>query len=90
MWLADTAELGVRSEEDEGWLDKTWDRLIFHEAGVKVHAVVLGKDIYADYSMEKFKSMASAKYKKDGVQLGVFLNLKNAYEWMKKVSSGQD
>ncbi|MCG8390388.1 MAG: hypothetical protein MJA30_32870, partial [Cytophagales bacterium] len=45
-WLADTELLGELSEEDEKWLTSEWDHLLFDEAGVKVHAVILGPDFF--------------------------------------------
>jgi hypothetical protein len=83
-WLADTKLLGQRSYEEEQWLENTWERLLFEEAGVKVHAVILGDDIFADYSMEKFKSMAAKKYEQIGVKLGVFLTEENAIKWLQE------
>lgn len=83
-WLADTKLLGQRSFEEEQWLERTWERLLFEEAGVKCHAVILGDDIFADYSMEKFKSLAAKRYKEVGVKLGVFLQEEEAIEWLKQ------
>ena len=57
MWLADTQSLGELTYEDEKWLEEVWERELFVNAGVKVHAVILSDDIYADYSMEKFKKV---------------------------------
>jgi len=84
MWLADTKNLGERSEEDEKWLQEVWEKLLFEEAGVKVHAVVLADDIYADYSMEQFKIAAHKRYDELGVRLGVFMNQQSAYNWLKQ------
>ena len=82
-WLADTKLLGQRSYEEEQWLEQTWDTMLFEEAGVKVHAVILGDDIFADYSMEKFKARAASKYKEAGVRLGVFLTEEDAMKWLR-------
>lgn len=83
-WLADTQQLGELSEEDEEWLVTEWDRLLFHDAGVKVHAVILGEDFYADYPMEKFKQSSEKKFNESGAKLEVFLNEKDAMEWLMK------
>ena len=85
-WLADTVNLGELTTEDDEWLASEWDRLLFKEAGVKVHAVILADDIYADYSMEKFKATADKKYNEEGVSLGVFFVPENAYNWLKEKS----
>lgn len=83
-WLADTQHLGELSEEDEEWLVTEWDRLLFNEAGLKVHAVILGEDFYADYPMEKFKQSSAKKFNELGAKLEVFLNEENAMKWLKE------
>ncbi|MDX1629180.1 MAG: hypothetical protein R3345_10810 [Fulvivirga sp.] len=83
MWLAHTALLGELDEEVEQWLNSTWDALLFKKAGVKVHAVILGSDIFADYPMEKFKHKAEKKFSELGVKLDVFPNEERAYAWLK-------
>ena len=83
-WLADTKLLGERSFEEEKCLEEVWEKMLFEEAGVKVHAVLLGDDIYADYSMEKFKSLAAKRYEEEGVKLGVFIKEENAMKWLKE------
>lgn len=85
MWLADTQSLGELTYEDEKWLEEVWERELFVNAGVKVHAVILSDDIYADYSMEKFKMMTDKKYAETGIRLGVFMDEESAYEWMKSI-----
>jgi hypothetical protein len=82
-WLADTSLLGELDEETEVWLAKEWQDLLFAQGGVSIHAVILGKSIFADYPMEKFKHEAEEKFKNDDVHLGVFSNLEEAYEWIK-------
>jgi len=56
--------------------------MLFEDAGVRIHAVILGQSIYADYPMEKFKQDAEAKFEKFNVHLGVFSNQRDAYEWI--------
>lgn len=85
-WLVDAVKLGELTSEDDKWLENEWETLLFVEAGVKVHAVILADDIYADYSMEKFKTMADRKHEEQGVQLGVFLIPENAYKWLKETN----
>ena len=82
-WLADTTELGELDEDVEHWLTEVWEDLLFNKNEVKVHAVVLGANIFADYPMEKFKMDAQEKYQKLNVHLGVFSNIEDAYSWMK-------
>ena len=81
-WLADTELLGELTKEDEDWLENTWDKMLFDDAEVKVHAVILGKDIYADYSMESFLRNADKAYRDKGVKLGLFMNKQEALEWL--------
>ncbi|MDA0196364.1 MAG: hypothetical protein O2887_14910 [Bacteroidetes bacterium] len=83
-WLVDTELLGERTPEDEKWLEEVWEQLLFVEAGVKIHAVILSDDIYADYSMEKFKSLADSKFRETGVKLGIFMNEKDANQWLEE------
>lgn len=83
MWLADTKFLGERSPDDEDWLEKVWEKLLFEDAGVKVHAVILADNIFSDYSMEQFKIMARNRYEEVGVHLGVFMDEESAYRWLR-------
>jgi len=82
-WLADTEQLGELSESVEDWLVNVWEDLLFKQSGVKVHAVILGASIFADYPMEKFKMDAEAKFKAYNVHLGVFSHEFEAHEWIK-------
>lgn len=83
-WLADTELLGELDEDVEAWLVNTWEGLLFQKAGVKVHAVILGASIFADYPMEKFKRDAEEKFKSQGISLGVFTSETEAYDWIKQ------
>ena len=83
-WLADTTLLGELDEETEHWLVDVWEDLLFAQREVKIHAVILGNSIYADYPMENFKLDAEQKFKEFDVHLGVFSNHREAYEWIKE------
>lgn len=83
-WLADTTLLGELDEETERWLVEVWEDLLFAHREVKIHAVILGNSIYADYPMENFKLDAEQKFKDFDVHLGVFSNQREAYEWIKE------
>lgn len=83
-WLVDAAQLGELDEETEQWLVDTWEGMLFNEAGVKIHAVVLGESIFADYPMEKFKADAEEKFKVKNIRLGVFSNGKEANDWIRE------
>jgi hypothetical protein len=82
-WLADTQLLGEVDEETEEWFVKVWDDLLFNQAQVKFHAVILGEDLFAEYPMEKFKMDAEQKFKQLHVQLGVFSDEQEAYDWIR-------
>ena len=81
-WLANTELLGELDLEVEEWLVQEWEDLLFDRAGVKIHAVVLGASIFADYPMERFKQDAEERHRADNIHLGVFSNDKEAYEWI--------
>ena len=82
--LADTTRLGELDEKMEAWLVEEWEDLLFVKAGVKIHAVILGESIYADYPMENFKQDAEQKFQDYNVHLGVFSNQEEAYSWIKE------
>ncbi len=83
-WLADTTKLGELDEDTEAWLVEEWEDLLFGKAGVKIHAVILGESIFADYPMENFKSDAEQKFQDYNVHLGVFSSQEEAYLWIKE------
>lgn len=83
-WLADTTLLGELDEETERWLVEVWEDLLFAQREVKIHAVILGNSIYADYPMENFKQDAEQKFEEFDVHLGVFSNQQEAYEWIRE------
>ena len=84
MWLADTSLMGEITQDTEDWLANEWDRLLFDEAGVKVHAVVLSSDLFSDYPMELFQRKSEQRHADQGVHLGVFASIDSAYEWLKQ------
>lgn len=83
-WLADTVKLGELDEEVEEWLVNTWEDLVFKKATVKIHAVILGQSIFADYPMEKFKNDSEVKFKEMNVRLGVFSSQAEAFQWIRQ------
>ena len=82
-WLGDTRLLGVVSIEDQGWLDKVWNELLFVKAGVRSHAVIIGTDIFAKYAMEKWRKSMQAKYAGQNLLLDTFPTKEDAYKWFK-------
>ena len=83
-WLADTTQLGELDEKTETWLVEEWEDLLFGKTGVKIHAVILGESIFADYPMEYFMRDAEQKFQDYNVHLGVFSSEKEAYSWIKE------
>ena len=83
-WLADTTQLGELDERMETWLVEEWEDLLFVKSDVKIHAVILGESIYADYPMENFKQDAEEKFETYNVHLGVFSDQEEAYSWIKE------
>ena len=81
-WLADTTLLGELDEDTQQWLVDVWENLIFAQGEVKIHAVILGKSIFADYPMEAFKEDAAEKFEAFDVHLDVFSNQADAYRWI--------
>ncbi|MCU0398460.1 MAG: hypothetical protein MUC73_10185 [Cyclobacteriaceae bacterium] len=82
-WLADTRELGEVDEETEEWFTEVWEDLLFRIAGVKFHVVILSEDLFAEYPMERFKLEAEERFKELEVQLGVFSDEEEAYDWIR-------
>lgn len=83
-WLADTTLLGELDEETEHWLVDVWEDLLFAQREVKIHAVILGNSIYADYPMENFMQDAEQKFHDFDVHLGVFSTQQEAYDWIRE------
>lgn len=83
-WLADTTLLGELDEETNQWLVEVWEELLFVKGGVKIHAVILGSSIFADYPMENFKLDAEEKFDVLNVHLSVFSNQQEAYHWIRQ------
>src|SRR5690606_36784326 len=83
-WLADTAELGELDEKTENWLVEGWEDVLFVKEGVKIHAVILGESISADYPMETFKQDPEQKFQAYNVHPGVFSTNEDAYAWIKE------
>lgn len=86
-WLGDTRLLGVISIENQGWLERVWNDMLFVKAGVKTHAVIIGTDVFAKYAMEKFKTSMQAKYADKNLHLETFPDKESAYKWFKFVES---
>jgi hypothetical protein len=86
-WLADTRSLGVVTIDDQGWLQKTWNDMLFNKAGVKSHAVIIGNDVFAKYAMEKFKTAMQELYADKQLYLETFPDKDSAYKWFKAIEA---
>lgn len=80
-WLGDTTHLGVLSLETQTWLKERWTDYMFN-AGVRQHALIVPKDVFAKFAMNKFKDNADAKH--HDLQTGHFTDEKSALAWLKK------
>jgi len=87
-WLGDTREMGVVSMDDQSWLDKVWNEMLFVKAGVRTHAVIISTDTFAKYAMEKFNKNMQAKYAAQNLQMGSFTDKATAYAWFKEAEKG--
>jgi hypothetical protein len=83
-WLGDTRLMGVVSMEDQTWLDKVWNEMLFVKAGVKTHAIIIGTDIFAKYAMEKFNKSMQTKYASQNLLMGTFPDKETSYTWFKE------
>ena len=83
-WLGDTRLMGVVSLDDQAWLDKVWNEMLFVKAGVRTHAVIIGTDAFAKYAMEKFNKNMQSKYAAQNLQMGSFTDKATAYTWFKE------
>lgn len=88
-WLADTRNLSVLPLADQQWLDDTWNELLFVQAGVKTHAVIIGDDAFAKYAMEKFKNTMTKRYASQQIKLETFVDEREAYDWFKKLNQSR-
>lgn len=83
-WLGDTRKFGVVSVDDQGWLEKTWNEMLFVKADVKTHAVIIGNDVFVKYAMDKFKNNMMEKYKDRNLHMETFPEKDGAYKWFKE------
>lgn len=83
-WLGDTSKLSVMSLTDQKWLDETWNELLFVDAGVKTHAVIVSADAFAKYAMEKFNKTMNQKHADNDVISKTFKDEETAYEWFRE------
>ncbi len=76
-WLANMAEMGVITPEDQKWTNEDWfPRLL--EAGIRTAAVVMSKDIFNQLSVKKIgEDMTDNSY-----TMHFFDNLEEAKKWL--------
>jgi hypothetical protein len=80
-WCGDTTNLGVLSLETQNWLNEKWSGIMV-EAGVKYHALIVPKDVFAKHAMKKFKD--SIDHTKDELIIAHFMDEPSAFEWLKE------
>ena len=82
-----TRNLSVLPLDDQKWMDETWNELLFVDAGVKTHAVIIGNDAFAKYAMDKFKNTMNQKYESQNIALETFKDEAAAYSWFKNFNN---
>ncbi len=80
-WLGDTTHLGVLSLDTQAWLKEKWTPILL-EAGVRHHALIVPKDVFAKFAMNKFKDNIDAHH--TDMLAGHFPDEKMANEWLRK------
>lgn len=77
-WLADMADMGAISPEDQKWTNEDWfPRLL--GAGIRTAAVVTSKDVFNQLAVKKIgQDMTDNSY-----TMYFFDNLEEAKEWLK-------
>ncbi|MES2732568.1 MAG: hypothetical protein V4714_12495 [Bacteroidota bacterium] len=80
-WAGDTTNLGALSLETQGWLKENWTPILI-EAGVKYHALIVPKDVFAKFAMNKFKDNLTHHHKKE-IILQQFPDEDTANEWLR-------
>jgi hypothetical protein len=80
-WLGDTTNLGVLSLETQAWLSDFWIPYML-EAGIRHHALVVAKDVFAKYAMNRFQDNVAAVSQE--VEMHHFAEERLALEWLRK------
>jgi hypothetical protein len=81
-WCGDTTHLGVLSLETQAWLTDKWSDMMV-EAGVKYHALVVPKDVFAKFAMNKFKNNLNDHHSSE-IIINQFADEPSAFQWLKK------
>jgi hypothetical protein len=82
-WLGNTTDLGILSLDTQSWLRDKWTPILI-QAEVRHHALVVPKDVFAKFAMNKFKDNADAHHQ-DSIITGHFPDEKLAHEWLRKL-----
>jgi len=85
-WSGDTTNLGVLSLDTQSWLTEKWTPMMV-QAGVKYHALVVPKDVFAKFAMNKFKNKVDGQHGEE-IVINQFADEQSAYQWLKKCASG--
>lgn len=84
-WCGDTTHLGVLSLDTQSWLTEKWSTIMV-EAEVKYHALVVPKDVFAKFAMNKFKNNLDGNHKEE-IIICQFADEKSANQWLQKCIS---
>jgi len=86
-WLADTRDLGVIGMDDQGWLEQVWNDMLFTKAEVRSYGVIIGNDIFARYTMEKFIITMQQLYADKDLNIAAFPDKESAYKWFREIDT---
>ena len=84
-WCGDTTNLGVISMDTQSWLTQQWPDIMV-EAGLKYHALVVPKDVFAKFAMNKFKNNLDDHHSEQ-IIINQFADESSAFEWLQKCVS---
>ncbi|QHT71084.1 hypothetical protein GXP67_32740 [Rhodocytophaga rosea] len=80
-WCGDTTNLGVISLDTQAWLTKEWPGIMVG-AGIKYHALVVPKDVFAKFAMNKFKNNLDDHHGEQ-IVISQFADESSAFQWLR-------
>lgn len=82
-WVANTAKLGVVSDEDQEWVNNEWFPTLL-KAGIKNMAIVVAQNIFGQMSIEEIMGTLNAE---TGFESRYFNNLEEAITWIEQYNA---
>lgn len=84
-WCGDTTNLGVLSLDTQSWLTEKWSAMMV-EAKVTYHALIVPKDVFAKFAMNKFKNNLDGHHREQ-IVINQFADEQSAYHWLQTCTS---